>query len=90
MNQIPDKANTAIIRMGMVNYIDQSGLYTMEDVLVELINQGIQVLLVDVQEQPRVLMEQIDIIPDLVSEDHIFNTFDEVMVWIIKNVEDTV
>ena len=90
MNQIPDKANTVIIRMGMVNYIDQSGLYTMEDVLVELINQGIQVLLVDVQEQPRVLMEQIDIIPDLVSEDHIFNTFDEVMVWIIKNVEDTV
>ena len=90
MSQIPDTANTVIIRMGMVNYIDQSGLYTMEDVLVALINQGIKVLFVDVQEQPRVLMEQIDIIPDLVAEEHIFDTFDEVMKWVALNVENTV
>lgn len=38
--QIPDTAQTVIIRMGRMQYMDQSGLYAIEDVLVDLVNQG--------------------------------------------------
>ncbi|MBT8323246.1 MAG: SulP family inorganic anion transporter, partial [Eudoraea sp.] len=34
--QIPDTAKTVIIRLGRTQYMDQSGLYAMEDVLQEL------------------------------------------------------
>jgi len=88
--QIPDTATTVIIRMGRMQYIDQSGLYAMEDVLVDLVNKGIKVLFVDVMEQPRYLLEGIDIIPDLVATDQIFEDFDSCLTWIKNNVQDVV
>jgi SulP family sulfate permease len=34
--QIPDRASTVIMRLGKMQYMDQSGLYAMEDMLLEL------------------------------------------------------
>lgn len=86
--QIPSTANSVIIRMDRMQYIDQSGLYALEDVLVDLKRQGINVLLVDVLNQPKYMMERIDIIPDLIPREHIFHTFNECMSWIRDNVKD--
>ncbi|MCX2718377.1 SulP family inorganic anion transporter [Lentiprolixibacter aurantiacus] len=80
--QIPDTARTVIIRLGRTQYMDQSGLYAMEEVLQELRKKKVQVLFVDVMDQPRYMMERIDIIPDLVPLEHIFQTFDECVIWI--------
>lgn len=88
IQQIPSTASTVIIRMGRVPYMDQSGLYAMEDVLVDLISDKKTVLLVNPQKQPRYMLERIDAIPDLISEDHIFDSFEDCMVWVRKNVED--
>lgn len=88
IQQIPSTASTVIIRMGRVPYMDQSGLYAMEDVLVDLIKDEKTVLLVNPQTQPRYMLERIDAIPDLISEDHIFDSFEDCMVWVRKNVED--
>ena len=88
MKQIPETATTIIIRMGKMTYIDQSGLYALEDALAELCGQGKKIVLVDVLEQPKYLLERIDIIPDLVPKDQIFNNFDESLVWIKENVKD--
>ncbi|MDC9722160.1 MAG: SulP family inorganic anion transporter [Urechidicola sp.] len=82
VKQIPDTASTIIIRMGRMQYIDQSGLYALEDVLVDLVRDGKKILLVNIIEQPRYLMERIDIIPDLIPEDQIFKTFKEAINWI--------
>lgn len=87
-NQIPDTASAVVIRMGRVPYMDQSGLYAMEDILVDLAKNGIKVLLVNMQQQPRYMMENIDIIPDLVPEELIFDTFNECLVWVKANVKD--
>lgn len=65
-------------------YIDQSGLYALEDVLVDLKKEGRNILFVDVLEQPKHMMKRIDIIPDLVSEDEIFNNFNACMIWVKK------
>ncbi|MBT8179166.1 MAG: SulP family inorganic anion transporter [Eudoraea sp.] len=83
--QIPDTAKTVIIRLGRTQYMDQSGLYAMEDVLQELRKKKVMVLFVDVLDQPRYMMERIDIIPDLVPPEHIFETFDECVAWIRDN-----
>jgi len=85
-NQIPETASTIIIRMGRMQYIDQSGLYALEDVLVDLVKEGKKVLLVNIIEQPRYLMERIDIIPDLIPEEQIFDNFNECTAW-IKEME---
>jgi SulP family sulfate permease len=86
--QIPETASAVIIRMDRLAYMDQSGLYAMEDVLIDLSRRDIKVLLVDVLKQPRYMMERIDIIPDLVPKDQIFETFKQCLVWINENVRD--
>ncbi|WP_299333374.1 SulP family inorganic anion transporter [uncultured Psychroserpens sp.] len=86
--QIPDTAKTVVIRLGRMQYMDQSGLYAMEDVLVDLRKQNMNVLMVDLLKQPRYMMERIDIIPDLIPKEHIFKNFDSCLKWIKSNVED--
>jgi len=88
-SQIPDTAKAVVIRMGRMQYMDQSGLYAMEDVLVDLSQRDIKVLLVDVLKQPKYMMERIDIIPDLIPEEHIFKNFKECLGWIKQNIKDT-
>lgn len=89
-SQIPDSAAVVVIRMGRMQYIDQSGLYAMEDVLVDLTKRGIKVVLVDILKQPRYMLERIDIIPDLVPTEQIFKTFKKSILWIKQNVHEKV
>jgi SulP family sulfate permease len=88
--QIPKTASTVIIRMGKVSYLDQSGLYAMEDVLVDLCNKKIKVLLVNIPNQPKYMLERIDIIPDLIPKNQIFTNFKECLVWIKENVKNEI
>ncbi len=87
VKQIPDTASVIIIRMGRMQYIDQSGLYAMEDVLVDLTKQGKKILLVNIIEQPRYMLERIDIIPDLIPEEQIFDSFEDSLTWIKENIK---
>lgn len=86
--QIPNSASMVVIRLGRMQYMDQSGLYVMEDMLLDLKNKNIDVIFVNVLEQPRYMMERIDIIPDLISEERIFKNFNECMSWIKQNVKE--
>jgi len=65
-------------------YIDQSGLYAMEDVLVDLVKNGKKVVFVGILKQPKYMFERIDIIPDLVSKEHMFENFKDCLNWIKK------
>ena len=86
MTQIPVHATHVIIRMDRVPYIDQSGLFTLEDVLIDLEGKNIVPLMVGLKDQPKFMMDRIGIIPDLVPNDHIFEDFKTCVNWIIKNV----
>ena len=85
--QIPDSAPIVIIRMDRMQYIDQSGLYVMEEVLIDLVNEGKKVFFVDTLEQPKYMMHRIDIIPDLIPKENLFESFKACMVWIKENVK---
>jgi len=73
-----------------MQYMDQSGLYAMEDILVDLVGKGVKVLFVNPLKQPRYMMERIDIIPDLVPKEQIFKNFNECLEWIKNNIKDEV
>lgn len=83
-DQIPATASIAILRLGRMQYMDQSGLYAMEDVLQDLRKKNITVLFVRILDQPRYMMERIDIIPDLVPNEHIFKSFDACVKYIVS------
>ncbi|MEZ4796855.1 MAG: SulP family inorganic anion transporter [Flavobacteriaceae bacterium] len=87
--QIPKTANTVIMRLDRMQYMDQSGLYAMEDMLQDLQKNNVQVLFVGLLEQPRYMMERIDIIPDFIPEKHIFDNFDDCVKWVKENIKDT-
>ena len=87
--QIPKTANTVIMRLDRMQYMDQSGLYAMEDMLQDLQKNNVQVLFVGLLEQPRYMMERIDIIPDFIPENHIFHNFDDCVKWVKENIKDT-
>lgn len=86
--QIPVTASTLVIRLDKVPYIDQSGLYALESIIIDLVSKDKQVLLVGIDQQPRYMMERIDIIPDLIPKEQIFTDFNSCVKWIIANVED--
>lgn len=88
--EIPETATHVIIRMGKTPYIDQSGLYALEEVLLNISKRGIVPMLEDLQAQPRVMMERIDIIPDLVSKELIFSDFKEAVKYARDNIKDVV
>ncbi len=84
--QVPETASYVIVRMEKVPYIDQSGLYAMEDVLLGLEKKEVHPLIVCLQEQPLYLLESIDIVPDLIPKEHIFDNFNDCTDWIKNNV----
>jgi SulP family sulfate permease len=88
--QIPNTAKTVILRLGRMQYMDQSGLYAMEDMLQDLKKNDVEVLFVGLLKQPRYMMERIDIIPDFIPEKHIFKEFKTCLNWIKQNVSDNI
>ena len=84
--QIPATASTLVIRLDKVPYIDQSGLYALETVIIDLVQQQKKVLLVGLEQQPKYMMERIDIIPDLIPSSQIFESFEDCVHWLRNHV----
>lgn len=85
--QLPSSAQIVLIRMSRMPLIDQSGLYALEDVLIDLVQQGVTPLLVGVKKQPEYLMRAIGIIGKLVDEEHSFSNFEKCRHWIQLNID---
>ena len=64
-----------IFRMQNVPSVDQTGMYALEDAILELDKKDITVIIVGIQEQPLFMLKNIDLIPALVSKDHLFDEF---------------
>lgn len=75
--QIPATASDVILRMARVPYVDQSGVYAIEDTVLQLNQAGIRVHVVGLKKQPKYMLERIGIIPTLIPENSVFETFEE-------------
>jgi SulP family sulfate permease len=71
-----------IIRMEKVPFIDQTGLYALEESILSLEQKGIDVLLTGLQKQPKGMLQGIKLIPGLIQEKNIFKDFDDSIEWL--------
>ena len=73
---LPSDAKTLVVRMERVPSIDQSGLYTLEDTILQLTKAGKTVILTGLQTQPEDMLRRIGMIPNLVPETQVFASFE--------------
>ena len=78
---LPD-IEVVVIRMDKVPYVDQSGLYAMEDAVMDLHEDKIKVVFTDLHGQPRDMFESFNLVPGLISEEFCFPDFESCMTWL--------
>jgi SulP family sulfate permease len=77
-----------IMIMDKVPFIDQTGLYALEESILSLEQRGIDVLLTGMQDQPESMLRKVVIIPDLIAENHIFARFDDAIAYLMAHKEE--
>jgi len=87
VNKLPS-VRFVIIRMEKVPFIDQSGLYALEESVLTLEQRKIDVLFTGLQDQPKSRMKSIKLIPSLVSEENIFDNFQDCVDWLYMHLKD--
>lgn len=88
MHDVPSDAKIVIIRMKHVTYLDQSGVYAFDSAIKDLQANGATVLMTIVQPQAMSRLTALRIIPNLVTEDHVFPTFEACTDWLRANALD--
>lgn len=76
-----------IIRMDKVPYVDQSGLYAMEDAVMDLQAQDIIIVFNDLHGQPRDMFERFNLVPGLVDEKYCFPDFKSTSNWLSNHLK---
>jgi SulP family sulfate permease len=88
MQTVPADAKIVIIRMRLVSFMDQSGLYAMEEAIKDIQSRGAQVLMTIIQPQPMYMLKTLNVIPALVPEDHTFPDFESCTNYLRNQLEN--
>lgn len=84
---LPD-VKVMVIRMDKVPYVDQSGLYAMEDAIMDLQRQGIKVAFVDLHGQPFEMFLRFNLVPGLIETEFCFDNFKECTNWLQEYLKE--
>lgn len=87
VKNIDENIKILVIRMDRVPHIDQSGVYALETIIFDLSKKNVKTVLTGLREQPKQLIESIDIIPDLVPEEQVFSKVQDSFIWIARELE---
>lgn len=79
---LPKEISLLIIRMERVPYMDQTGLYTLEEAITNLNKVGKKVAFTGLQAQCEDMLRKIRVIPDLVPEEQCFVNFEACRSWV--------
>ena len=83
---VPKESDIVIIRMKKVAYIDQSGLYAIESAVHDLHEKNKELYFSMVMGQPMQSFKSINLVPDVVPEDHVFDTFKDCADFLSRNI----
>ena len=86
-NTIPKTASVIIIDMEKVPYIDQSGLFALEDVILDLDKKDIKIIMAGIQSQPMQLMKTIGILGELIPKERIFKSLSDSKSFLIDQIK---
>lgn len=81
LRAMPD-LEVVILRMDKVPYIDQSGIYALEDAVMDLQKQGIKVVMTNLHGQPKDMLERFNLVPGLIEEEFCFESFHDASRWL--------
>ena len=68
-------------------FMDQSGLYAMEEAIKDLQARGVQVLMTIIQPQPMYMLTTHKVIPGVVPENHTFPDFESCTKFLSEELE---
>lgn len=88
MLQALPEVEVVVIRMDKVPYVDQSGLYAMEDAVMDLQSQNIKVVFTDLHGQPLDMFERFNLIPGLVEKEFCFENFSACSTWLEEYLQE--
>ncbi|MBK7636711.1 MAG: sodium-independent anion transporter [Saprospiraceae bacterium] len=71
--KVSEDAKLLIIDMKRVPYIDQSWLYSLESIILDLEQKKVQVYILHLQKQPEAMMRNISLILGVVEENTVFD-----------------
>jgi len=77
---LPTDASTLVIDLTNVPSIDQSGLYALEDVVLEVERRDVEVLLAGVAGQPLDMLRRVELVGGLVAEGDVHATVTDALV----------
>lgn len=87
VNALPE-IQVVIIRMSRVPYVDQTGLYAMEEAIQDLQAQGITVIFTGLHGQPEDMFRRINLVPGLVPEAYNFAKYKDAAQWLYQHLRD--
>ena len=79
---LPNNVQLVVIRMEKVPYMDQSGLYALEEAVFDLREKKVCVVLTDAGIQPLDMMRQVQLVPDIIPEERCFDSFGDFVQWL--------
>lgn len=82
-----DHVLAVIVEMDRVPFLDQSGLVTLESVIHEWHDRGIQVYIVGANFSVLDSLKKVKVVPDLVIDEHVFDGFNQCLMA-IRNLID--
>jgi len=85
---LPD-IRVVIFRMKRVPHIDQTGLYALEEVIMDLGKRGVATVMTGLKKQHMRMLRRINIIPGLIPEKYLFKTFNDCIEWLDQELTDT-
>ncbi len=80
--QLPEDARVLIIDLTEVPSIDQSGLYAIEDVVLDLEQSGVEVHLVGLGDQPLDMLKDTELVGALIAPDEVHPTLNDAVAAI--------
>ncbi len=83
----PEK-KLVIFRMINVSYMDQSGLYALENAVQKYRGNDTAVFFTGLQAQPLDMMHRINLIPGLIPEEYVFGKFRDCIDWLHRELEE--
>jgi len=79
------EVSVVIFRMHNVPSLDQSGMYAIEDAVLQLNKKDISVVMTGIQKQPKDMLKNINLIPELIPEANCFENFEDAVEELEQN-----
>jgi SulP family sulfate permease len=75
-HQAATQSRLLVLRMDRISFMDQTGVYALNDALTRLTSAGVRVLVVGISVAHRNLLERLQVIPTVIPQSDILRDFD--------------